>query len=497
MIDTAYQPSLYQVNTRTWLAELSCDSLDSVPEHALDEIAAHGFDWVWLMGVWQTGLIGRQIAAGIPELRQEFQRVLPDFTEGDICGSPFAVQGYHVHHDFGGDVALGRFRQRLQQRGLRLLLDFVPNHTAIDHPWATLHPEFYIQGSQNEYEANPRNYYGLQTSRGWRLLAHGRDPYFPPWSDTLQLNYRHPALRQAMIAELEHIAGMCDGVRCDMAMLLLPEVILSTWGERSLPADGSQPADDPFWSEAILRVKQRHPAFLFMAEVYWDLEHQLQEQGFDYSYDKRLYDYLRDGDVGRLRQHFTASFDFQRRLVRFLENHDEQRAARVFPEEMGPAAAVVCYLAPGLRFFHHGQLEGRRIRVPVQLCRSPVETPRESLRGFYTALLTLLRRDIFRRGAWCLLDCQPTNVDDSSWSSCIAYAWYGPQAVDEVLVVVNFSPQPARCTIQPWQEQPSASLSFAVLLASQPEIKYQYQAHSLTLELPAWGFEVLEVMKET
>ena len=227
------------------------------------------------------------------EWRRAYAEALPGFTEDDVCGSPFAIGAYTVHKDFGGDAALARLRERFRGRGLRLLLDFAPNHTALDHSWVQSHPEYYVHGSDEDLSREPHNYKRMQTGRGPAVLAHGRDPYFPGWPDTLQLNYRHSGLRQAMIAELRGIADRCDGVRCDMAMLLLPEVIARTWGGRSRPADGADPVDAPFWPEAIAAVRARRPDFLFLAEVYWDLEWELQQQGFDYTYDKRLYDRLR------------------------------------------------------------------------------------------------------------------------------------------------------------------------------------------------------------
>src|SRR5262249_20499780 len=241
-------PSLYQINTRIWLRELGqqlgrAATLDQVPDDALDQIADQGFEWVWLLGVWQTGPASRLISRTRPDLLREFKTVLPDLTEDDISGSPFAVQSYTVHTDFGGNGSLLRLRQRLHARGLHLLLDFVPNHTALDHPWVWQNPEFYVRGEEADLARTPQNYCRAETWRGPRILAHGRDPYFPGWTDTLQLNYRHPALRAAMLEELEKIARLCDGVRCDMAMLLLPDVFLRTWGRASLPEDGRPPVD--------------------------------------------------------------------------------------------------------------------------------------------------------------------------------------------------------------------------------------------------------------
>ena len=279
-----------------------------------------GFDWVWFLSVWQTGLAGQRVSRSNPEWRKEFEETLPDLREEDIAGSGFAITGYTVHQHLGGDAALARLRERLRKRGLRLMLDFVPNHTGLDHPWVEDHPEYYIPGTEQDLARAPKNYTWVKRQQGDLLLAHGRDPYFPGWPDTLQLNYGNPATQEAMIGELVKIAGQCDGVRCDMAMLVLPEVFERTWGIQA----------QPFWPKATQRVRERVPDFCFMAEVYWDLEWTLQQQGFDYTYDKRLYDRLREGHARPVREHFHAGLDYQNKLARFLENHDEPRAAATF-----------------------------------------------------------------------------------------------------------------------------------------------------------------------
>ena len=151
-----------------------------------------------------------------------------------------------------------------------------------------------------------------------------------------------------------------------MAMLVLPEVFQRTWGIAA-PA---------FWPRATAAIRAEVPGFLFLAEVYWDLEWTLQQQGFDYTYDKRLYDRLEQGHARPVRGHLSAGLDFQDRLARFLENHDEPRAAATFTPEAHRAAAVITFLTPGLRFFHQGQREGKRVRIPVHLGRGPAEADR-------------------------------------------------------------------------------------------------------------------------
>ena len=434
-------PSLYQINTRVWLTELSRKlgrpaTLDDVPDAELDRLAEMGFDWVWFLSVWRTGEAGRQVSRSHADWRREFEETLPDLCEEDIAGSGFAISGYTTHPALGGDEALARLRARLRDRGLKLMLDFVPNHTALDHPWVEDHPEYYVLGTELDLARAPHNYTWVKRSGGDRLLAYGRDPYFPGWPDALQLNYGNPATQDAMLDELLRIAGQCDGVRCDMAMLVLPEVFERTWGI----------ASQPFWPKATRRVREQAPDFCFMAEVYWDLEWTLQQQGFDYTYDKRLYDRLRDRHARPVRDHFRAGLDYQDKLARFLENHDEPRAAAAFPPGVHEAAAVITFLAPGLRFFQKGQFEGRTKRVSPHLSREPDEPVNQELERFYERLLAVIKSPVVRDGRWQLLDCAA--AWDGNWTSdCfIVFAWQGPGG-ERMLIAVNYADNQSQCHV--------------------------------------------------
>jgi glycosidase len=435
-------PSLYQINIRVWLTELSQAlgrraTLDDIPDVELDRLTETGFDWVWLLSVWQTGQAAQQVSRSNAEWRREFQQTLPDLCEEDIVGSGFAITGYRVHQNLGGDAALARLRERLRKRSLRLMLDFVPNHMGLDHPWIEDHPDYFIRGSEIDLARAPQNYTWVKRKRGDLLLAHGRDPYFPGWPDTLQLNYANAATQEAMTGELVKIAGQCDGVRCDMAMLVLPDVFERTWGQRAAL----------FWPTATQRVRERAPGFLFMAEVYWDLEWTLQQQGFDYAYDKRLYDRLREGHARPVREHFHAGLDYQNKLARFLENHDEPRAAAKFSSEAHQDAADVTFLSPGLRFFHQGQLEGRRKRISPHLVRGPDDPIDEKLKQFYARLLAVLRRPIVREGQWQLLECTPGW--DGNWTDdCfLVFAWRGPDR-ETLVVAVNYAANQSQCHVR-------------------------------------------------
>jgi Alpha amylase, catalytic domain len=488
-VKAAY-PSLCQINTRVWLTELSrtlgrTTTLDDIPDSELERLAETGFDWIWFLSVWQTGPAAQNVSRTNPEWRKEFLETLPDLSEDDIAGSGFAITGYTVHQQMGGDAALARLRERLRQRGLRLLLDFVPNHTGLDHPWVQEHPEYYIPGTEADLAREPQNFTLVERKEGKAVLACGRDPYFPGWPDALQLNYANPATQDAMIAELVKIAGQCDGVRCDMAMLVLPDVFERTWGRRS----------EPFWPRATQVVREKVPGFCFMAEVYWDLEWTLQQQGFDYTYDKRLYDRLREGHARPVREHLQADPDYQNRMARFLENHDEPRAAATFPHEVHKAAAVITFLSPGLRFFHQGQFKGCTKRISPHLVRGPNECVDESLKEFYDRFLAMLRHPLFLNGQWQLIQCVPAWNGNFSSDSFIAFAWKN-SAGERALVAVNYAPHQSQCYVPPpfpglggkaWRLQDL--LSDATYDRNGDDL----QSRGLYLDMAPWHYHVFEM----
>ena len=483
-------PSLFQINTRVRLFELSATlnrptTLDDITDAELDQLAHDGFDLVWFLGVWQTGEAARSVSASNPEWLVEYQRLLPDFQENDISGSCFAIRDYHVHTDFGGDGALARLRKRMHQRGLRLILDFVPNHVAPDHHWVDEHPDFFVEGTQEQLEMEPQNYRILDTTGGCRILAYGRDPYFAGWSDTLQLNYGNPRLQEALLGELQRIAGQCDGVRCDMAMLVLPEIFKKTWGITA----------SPFWLQAITVIRSEVPGFIFLAEVYWNLEWTLQQQGFDYTYDKRLYDRLVHGPARSVREHLLAGLDYQDHMARFLENHDEPSAAATFAPDIHFAAAVITFLTPGLRFFHQGQREGKRVRIPMHLRRGPGEAPNMSISSFYDHLLAILKNPAFRDGYWQLLDTHSAWEGNASNEAFIVFAWSGPGELRH-LVAVNDASHQSQCYVTiPWGDLAGRTWRFQDRLSS---AVYDRNGDDLSnlglyLDLPPWGYHVFKV----
>ena len=302
------------------------------------------------------------------------------------------------------------------------MVDFVPNHTAFDHPWTQSHPERYVLGDDEAKRQQPEAFRAV----GDVLIACGRDPYFAPWTDVAQLNYFNPDTRAAMIDVLRTISMHADGVRCDMAMLVLNEVFDRTW-RPVLKGEWSAPAEE-FWPGATRAVD----GLLYLAEVYWDLEWTLQQQGFHFTYDKRLLDRLHGRPASEVRSHLQADSSFGDRLARFIENHDEPRSAA----ELGirlPAAATMVTTLPGMRFLFDGQMDGARLRGPVQLGRWPEEAASPAVRELYERLLSATRAGVFHDGVWQLL--RVSDAGNDSYAHLIAWQW--TLGVDRHIVIVN------------------------------------------------------------
>jgi hypothetical protein len=493
-------PLLYQVNAAVTLDELGRirggqATLDDLADATFDALADGGFEWLWLLGVWRTGPRGRAVSRTNASIRKG----LGDIPDDLIIGSPFAVREYSAREEWGGQQALARVRHRLANRGIRLMLDFVVNHVALDHPWVDEHPEYFVHGTEEDLAREPQNWIAIPSrgSRGVRsVLGYGRDPYFAGWPDTLQLNYRHPGLRRAMTEQLRRIARLCDGVRCDMAMLVQPDVFERTWGERSRPVDGSSPVTERFWRDAIREVKAENPGFTFIAEVYWDREWELQQEGFDFTYDKRLYDRLRSGSGRAVRDHLQAVPGYQERSVRFLENHDEPRAAAVFPPEVHRAAAAIAFLVPGMRFFYDGQFEGRKAHPSMHVGRRPPEEPDAATQNFYGRLMPCLKRPEVHDGAWHLWQCRAAWEGNATWENMIVHTWTDGER--RLLVAVNYAPVAGQCYVT--LDLPGLAASTFELRDLTGDARYEREGDGLRtsglyLDMPAWGYHVFEMSR--
>ena len=422
-------PLVYEINTRVWLRKLSDKyqrpvTLGTVPEKEFDFFSSCDFDVIWLMGIWKPSLYSQAIARSHRSLRMAFLKQLENLVPEDIGASPYAVTEYSINPSLGDEKELDIFRQRLSVLGIKLMLDFVPNHLALDNTWLPEHSEYFVTVSNEEQYLDPHSCFEYKRDH---YLAHGKDPYFPSWTDTLQLNYANPKTHALMMENLLTVSEKCDAVRCDVAMLILKSVFDTTWA----PLAGPMPNE--FWPKAIKAVKSRKPDFLFLAESYWNKEWELQQMGFDYTYDKPFYDHITSHpiDITRLREHLKAEWNYRSKLCLFLENHDEPRAAK----KLGPnhlVAALILVTSPGMHLIHQGQMEGFRQQLPVQLLRQADESSSDELYDFYRKLFKLTNTAIFTKGKIEMLNL---NVHDTS--GCIGYRRYDNG--ESAFVIANFS----------------------------------------------------------
>jgi glycosidase len=372
---------IYEINTR-----LHCPRFDNLTARELSEIKAYGFDAIWLMGVWEISLG----AASISKI-----------VNSKYDGSPYAVPEYEFNPRLGGIDSYVGLLARAHAVGLAVFVDFVPNHMSLDSPLIDEDPDCFILSNPAMRKQKPGDYF---LHRSGNVVAFGRDPYFPPWYDTSQLDYTHAGLRARMMAILERLTHYADGVRCDMAMLVLRDYIRGMWYPEA-PAgwfDGRMPGE--FWNEAIARAKSSNPAFIFLAETYWGKEAQLIDLGFDMVYEKELYDAMvrrsASSVIGRLRQ---IQQGIGRSLF-FIENHDEARAASIFSRAENLSALALILSLPGSALIHEGQMQGRTVRLPVQAVDWPVDEQMDlTLESGYQQLIAITTDPLFNTGEFKLL----------------------------------------------------------------------------------------------
>jgi Alpha amylase, catalytic domain len=433
-------PHLYEINTWAWLESLSARlgrtiQLADVPDSEWDALAHRGFDVVWLMGVWQRSPEARRLALAEPGNPPLYDRALPGWKPGDVIASPYSVASYVPDPRIGAWQDLDAVRDKLHARGMALFLDFVGNHTALDHPWTREHPEFYVQATQPQFSKDPDAFRAIDSPAGTHFLALARDPYFPPWRDCAQLNHFNPAMRAAQIATLRTISQHCDGVRCDMAMLHLSDIFGRIWAPF---LGGAKPLVSEFWTDVHALV----PGLILLAEAYWGTEQRLLDLGFSFAYDKGLYDSVRDIDAPQVHAALSAPLAYQNRMARFLENHDEHRAVEVFGKDRIASVCVLMGTLPGMRFYHQGELEGASVYLPITL---RVAAPRPAdpvVFQLFEKLLRITNEDVFHHGSWNLLSVTPDA--DSTCGNLLACEWRSETAWYVIAVNLVGSPSQGR-----------------------------------------------------
>jgi glycosidase len=356
----------------------------------LNDIADLGFTAVWLMGIWAISKGAKAISRIVAH---------------DFEGSPYAIPTYKVNPELGGKKAFTSFVERAHAANLKVIVDFVSNHMAIDSPWINKDPELFI-GSNTRARKQQTGEYFLHKSG--EVIAFGRDPYFPPWHDTSQLDYANSKLRDRMIRTLKKLARLADGVRCDMAMLVLRDYIREQWYPYASADWFDEHMPSEFWGEAIHEVKHERPDFVFIAETYWDKEPKLLSLGFDLVYEKKLYDALVVHNAALVTGRLLRSHTAMQQSVYFIENHDEPRAAAVFDRDYNLTAAALILSLPGSMLIHEGQQEGWREKLPVQRLRPLTEEQDDlELQAAYQQLLKITKDEVFNIGEFQLFE---TNV---------------------------------------------------------------------------------------
>jgi hypothetical protein len=271
-------------------------------------------------------------------------------------------------------------------------------------------------------------------------------------------------------------------------MLMLNKVFKDTWGRY---VKERAPAEE-FWTEAVRKIREKKPEFILGAEVYWGLEWEIQEMGFDYTYDKILYDRLLLSNPRDIQGHLNAEHLYQKRSIRFISNHDAQSPVTALGREKSKAAAVVVGTITGCRLFTVSQLTGEKQRLPIQYVPNKCNIDQE-IYSFYDTLLRIIDHPCFHGGQWMLKAVAQASEGDESYRNILSWTW--TQSTTHKLVVINYSAAPARCIIRldkfPKEENCFLKEEFTqeLIAVSASEIK----KNGLLLELPPYGYKVLTV----
>lgn len=438
-------PRILEINTRIWIKRFGKNKkLSDIPDDQLDHWRNLGLDFIWLMGVWKINDDAVKEFCFEPNLISEYNEALKDWKDEDVIGSPYSIDRYQINPVLGNPDDLIKFKKRLNRKGMKLILDFVSNHFSAKSSLIWTNKEIFLPADEFLFNNDPYTFYKSPANEK-EYLAHGRDPLFPPWKDTVQINFYSEQAREFLKQILIDLTNICDGVRCDMAMLPLNNVFYNTW-VGVIKKYGFERPEKEFWEEAIAAVKGKRKDFVFIAETYWDLEWQLQNLGFDFTYDKKLTDRLEGGNVFAIKDHLKAEMDYQQKSVRFLENHDEKRAILKFGREKSLAAAVVISTITGMIFYFDGQCEGKRIKLPLQLGREPEEKLDEKVKEFYRKLFDITKTKVFKDGNWKLLETLPVGENDNTYENLIAWQWHYNKQVR--IVVVNYNNITSRCRLK-------------------------------------------------
>lgn len=486
-------PALYEINTRVWIKRFGeGKKLSEIPDEYFKNLADKGINIIWMMGIWKTtpGLIERCCFS--PELLSAYNKSLGNWKKDDIIGSPYSIDNYEINPELGSPGDLKILREQLNKFGIKLFLDFIPNHFSAASKLIESNPDLFLPGDEELLNYDPITFFRAAPGKK-EIFAHGRDPFFPAWSDTVQLNYYNPRTHDFMTGMLLNISNICDGVRCDMSILQLNNVFTNTWSGVLNKLDFKKPGTE-FWKEAISKVKDNNPGFTFIAEAYWDLEWDLQQLGFDYTYDKRLLERLVSDDFHGVGTHLDADVSYQEKSVRFIENHDELRAVKAFGKQKSLAAAVIMSTVPGMKFYFDGQFEGRKIKLPLQLGREPEEKECREVKDFYNKILELTKKEVFRSGNFKKLDALSAGDGNYTYEYFFCFQWLSQK--EQWLIITNFSERTSQCRLIFEIEQGPDEINLTDHLTgiTYTRTAEEIKSHGLFVELKGYRSHIFSVM---
>ena len=363
-------------------------------------------------------------------------------------GSQYSIQDFKlVNPDYGTLADLKAVVDQAHDLGMKVILDWVTNHSGWDHAWITEHPEYYVKNAKGEI-TDPLNEDG--SSKGW--------------TDVAELNYDHPQLRAEMLAAMRYWVETCDidGFRCDVAY--------------EVPSD--------WWESAIKTLRQIKPLFM-LAEA--DEASLRNDIGFDATYGWKYHhlmnrlangestinelDSLLEEDAQRFYEGFT---------LQFISNHDENHKASVI-ERMGPTAdafMVLYFTFDGMPLVYNGQ-EAPLDRSLKEFEKDTIDWNNFAKAPFLQTLIELKKNNqaLWNGAAGGRFVRIPTNADNA------IFAYYRERGKHRIVAVLNLSDEPQQVEFK----HPEIAGTYSQLFANST----MTLAPEVVLQLQAWEYILL------
>ncbi|MEO0185140.1 MAG: alpha-amylase family glycosyl hydrolase, partial [candidate division WOR-3 bacterium] len=410
--DTDWMPKVVMIakHTYVWLYQLSkkynreIRNLNEIPDEELRLLSDWGFNALWLIGIWERSKASAKIKR--------------------LCGNPeaiasaYSVYDYIIARELGGDEAFNDLKRRALGYNIRIAVDMVPNHTAIDSKWIREHPDWFIQRdnppffnyqfSGPDLSDDPKigiyledGYYRrtdaavvfklVERSTGrTRYIYHGNDGTSTPWNDTAQLNFLMSEVREAVIQKIIDIARKSPIIRLDAAMTLTKKHYHRLW----FPEPGKG-GDIPsrteysmthsqfnkvfpkeFWRQVVDRISLEASDTLLLAEAFWLMEgYFVRNLGMHRVYNSAFMNMLKMEQNKEYHQVLKNVLDYNpeilRRFVNFMSNPDELTAVQQFgKDDKYFGVCIMMATMPGLCMFGHGQIEGFQEKYGMEYQRS-------------------------------------------------------------------------------------------------------------------------------